>query len=261
MRVAVVQMASGEDKAANLEKAARMVREAAGMGADLAVLPELFNFLPRRMTREKCLPYAECEDGETLGLIKELSKELGVAVVAGSVIERDGERLYNTSYLVTDGKIAGKYRKSHLFNYGKIMEGEVFAAGDAPAVLDIRGFRVGITICYDLRFPELFRAEALLGAEVIVNVAAFLEETGRAHWMPLLRARAIENLAYIVAANQAGMESNRFLYHGHSCIIDPWGRVLRKAGTGEGTIMGTLMQEKIREARDKMPVLRDYKRY
>lgn len=254
-------MASGEDKSANLEKAARMVREAAGRGADLAVLPELFNFLPRRMTREKCLPYAECEDGETLGLIRKLSKELGVAVVAGSMVERDGERLYNTAYAVTDGKIAGKYRKNHLFNYGKIREGEVFASGDAPTVLDLNGFRVGITICYDLRFPELFRAEALLGAEVFVNVAAFLEETGRAHWMPLLRARAIENLSYIVAANQAGTEGNRFLYHGHSCIIDPWGKVLRKAGTGEETIIGTLRQEGVQEKRERMPVLRDYRRY
>jgi predicted amidohydrolase len=263
LRVAVIQMASGEDKRANLEKAVRMVREAAGRRADLAVLPELFNFLPRRMTREECIPNAEGEEGETLGLIRELSRELGIAIVAGSIIEleRDGEALYNTAYLVRSGGIAGKYRKNHLFNYGKIKEGEVFKAGDAPAVFDLCGTKVGITICYDLRFPELFRAEALLGAEVLVNVAAFLEETGRAHWMPLLRARAIENLAYVIAANQAGAEGNRFLYHGHSCIIDPWGRILRRAGTGEGIIMGTVRLERIQEVRESMPALRGYRSY
>ncbi|MEJ5291998.1 MAG: carbon-nitrogen hydrolase family protein [Candidatus Methanosuratincola sp.] len=261
MRVAVIQMASGEEKAANLRKAASMIREAAKRGVDLAVLPELFNFLPRRMTREKCIPNAEGEDGESLTLIRELSRELSVAIVAGSIIERDGGRLYNSSYAVAEGKIAGKYRKNHLFNYGKIREGEVFAAGDAPTVLDLGGVRVGITICYDLRFPELFRAEALLGAEVLVNVAAFLQETGRSHWMPLLRARAIENLAYVVAANQAGTEGNRFLYHGRSCVIDPWGRVLRRAGTGEGIITGALSREKTQEARERIPVLMDYKRY
>ncbi len=254
-------MASGEDKRANLEKAVRMVREAAVMGAELAVLPELFNFLPRRMEGERCLQNAEAEDGETIKLLQELSEEKGMAIVAGSIIEREGERLYNTAFVVTEGKTVGKYRKSHLFNYGKINEGQVFAAGDSPAVLDLLGTKVGITICYDLRFPELFRAEALLGAEVIVNVAAFLEETGRAHWMPLLRARAIENLAYVIAANQAGTEENRFRYYGHSCIIDPWGRIARRAGTGEGAILGIVKQERVKASREKIPIFRDYKEY
>ncbi|MEN3036177.1 MAG: nitrilase-related carbon-nitrogen hydrolase, partial [Candidatus Methanosuratincola petrocarbonis] len=131
---------------------------------------------------------------------------------------------YNTAFVVTEKGVLGKYRKNHLFNYDKINEGEVFKPGDSPAVLDLFGTKIGITICYDLRFPELFRAEALLGAEVIVNVAAFLEETGRAHWMALLKARAIENLAYIIAANQASTEENRFRYYGHSCIIDLGGK-------------------------------------
>uniref|UniRef100_A0A7J3UYG9 Carbon-nitrogen hydrolase family protein n=1 Tax=Candidatus Methanosuratincola petrocarbonis (ex Vanwonterghem et al. 2016) TaxID=1867261 RepID=A0A7J3UYG9_9CREN len=261
MKVAVLQMASGEDKRANLEKAARMVREAAVRGAELAVLPELFNFLPRRMEKDWCLPNAEGEEGETIRRLKEISKEEGMAIVAGSIIEREGERLYNTAFVLAEGEAVGKYRKNHLFNYGKINESQVFAAGDSPAVLDLLGAKVGITICYDLRFPELFRAEALLGAEVIVNAAAFLEETGRAHWMPLLRARAIENQAYIIAANQAGAEENRFRYYGHSCIIDPWGRVVRRAGSEEGIIIGCLRRERVMAAREKIPILKDYKEY
>ncbi len=261
MRVAVLQMASGEDKKSNLEKAVRMVREAAGMGAELAVLPELFNFLPQRIERARCLPNAEGEDGQTLRTLKRLSEEEGVAIVAGSIIEREGERLYNTAFVVTEKGVLGKYRKSHLFNYGKINEGEVFTSGDSPAVLDLFGTKIGITICYDLRFPELFRAEALRGAEVIVNVAAFLEETGRAHWMALLKARAIENLAYIIAANQASSEENRFRYYGHSCIIDPWGKVVRRASSGEGIIIGSVKLERVRISREKIPVFKDYKEY
>ncbi|MEN3058198.1 MAG: nitrilase-related carbon-nitrogen hydrolase [Candidatus Methanosuratincola petrocarbonis] len=257
----MLQMASGEDKRSNLEKAVRMVREAAGMGAELAVLPELFNFLPQRIERARCLSNAEGEDGQTLTTLKRVSKEEGVAIVAGSVIEREGERLYNTAFVVTEKGVLGKYRKNHLFNYDKINEGEVFKPGDSPAVLDLFGTKIGITICYDLRFPELFRAEALLGAEVIVNVAAFLEETGRAHWMALLKARAIENLAYIIAANQASTEENRFRYYGHSCIIDPWGKVVRRASSGEGIILGSVRRERVKESREKIPVFKDYKEY
>ncbi len=261
MKVAVIQMASGEDKLENLEKAARMIREAGCRGAELAVLPELFNFLPHGMARKKCLPNAEGEDGETLSLLRDLARETGVKAIIASIIEKDGQRLYNTAYALTEEGVAGKYRKNHLFSYGKIREGEVFTPGEAPAVVDINGLRIGMTICYDLRFPELFRYEALSGAEAIVNVAAFLEETGRAHWLTLLRARAIENMSYIIAANQAGTQSNEFKYHGHSCIIDPWGRVLRRAGKGEEVITGAVQQEKVRVARDIIPVLRDYREY
>lgn len=261
MRVALIQMSSGGEKRSNLHKAAQMLREAARRKADLAVLPEMFNFLPRRMTREECLPNAEEEGGETLGVLSEVSKETGVAIVAGSIIEKDEDKLYNTAFVVTERGITGRYRKNHLFSYSNIREGDVFTPGGAPAVVELCGMRAGITICYDLRFPELFRAEVMQGAEALVNVAAFLEETGKAHWMPLLRARAIENLAYVIAANQAGVQENNFKYYGHSCIIDPWGKVARKAGFGEKIIFGKVGLRRVQEVRERLPVLKNHKQY
>ncbi|MDI9643633.1 MAG: carbon-nitrogen hydrolase family protein [Candidatus Verstraetearchaeota archaeon] len=261
MRLALLQMASCADKRRNLQKAVQMIREAANNEADIAVLPELFNFLPRRMTKEECIPNAENEEGQTISLIRELSKEEEIAIVAGSIIESEGPKMYNTAFVVTKKGILGKYRKNHLFNYGKIKESDVFLAGKDPLVADICGIKTGITICYDLRFPEIFRAEALSGAEAIINVAAFLEETGRAHWTTLLRARAIENLTYVIAANQAGAPENGFKFYGHSCIIDPWGRIVSMADRGEGIILGELKTEKVKELREKMPVFKDYKEY
>ncbi len=251
--VGIAQIASGADKAANLEGAAAAISLAAGKGAELVVLPETFNYTAR-IERGTYWDNAEGKDGITIGSIARIARSEGVAVLAGSFIEREGERLYNTSCLVTPAGVGGFYRKVHLFEYGKINEGQVITAGDGPAVVEYRGIRIGLSICFDLRFPELYRAEAAEGAEVLAVVAAFLKETGRGHWMPLLRARAIENQAYVVAANQA--EGGGHRYYGHSCIIDPWGRVVAKAGAGEEVIVGDINIERVREVRQRLPALR-----
>lgn len=250
--VGIVQIASCADKTKNLAKAQRMLVEAADNGAELVLLPELFNYLPPRIDKEAYAEQAEGIDGKTLSMVADVANEKGIAIIAGSMIEREGAELYNTCYAVSPKGIVAKYRKTHLFTYGKINEGQVFKPGVASEVAEIAGFRVGLTICFDLRFPELYRKEAIDGAELISNVAAFLLETGKAHWMTLLRARAIENQIYIVAANQALGGSGGPEYFGHSCIVDPWGKVIALAGVEECIISGVVKRSRVSQVREKL---------
>jgi len=255
VRVGIVQMASGEDKAENLKKASEMVISAIEKGAELILLPELFNYLPPRMTREGYMKNAEMLDGPSMTALSKIAKDEGVAIIAGSIAEKSKEGLFNTSCLVTPSGILGAYRKVHLFKFGEIDEGKVLSAGKEPKVVEYRGTKIGLTICFDLRFPELYRAETLLGAELISIVAAFLEKTGRAHWMPLLRARAIENQLYILAANQAKSARKGPVYYGHSCVIDPWGRIVARADQGEELLIADLQLEKVKRVRQGLPSL------
>lgn len=250
--VSIAQIASCADKGKNLAKARRMLTEAADGGAGLVLLPELFNFLPPRIDKDAYSRAAEGPEGETLSMVSEVACEKGIAIIAGSIIEKDGEDIYNTCYAVTPNGIAAKYRKTHLFTYGRINEGQIFKPGSAAEVAEIAGLKIGLTICFDLRFPELYRKEAFAGAEVMSNVAAFLLETGRAHWMALLRARAIENQAYIIAANQAIGSCGGPKYFGHSCIIDPWGRVVALAGLEECIISGRVSRGRVVQVREKL---------
>ncbi|HPC28362.1 MAG TPA: nitrilase-related carbon-nitrogen hydrolase, partial [Candidatus Methanomethylicus sp.] len=196
----IAQMASCEEKQKNLSKARRMIGEAADGGAELVLLPEFFNFLPAKMTREAYAGQAEGTGGETLAMVAEVARKRGISIIAGSMTESDGGRIYNTCYAVTPEGIVAKYRKTHLFSYGVINEAQIFSPGTSTAMAEVAGLKVGMTTCFDLRFPELYRKATMEGAQVITNVAAFLLETGRAHWMTLLRARAIENQVYVVAA-------------------------------------------------------------
>lgn len=255
LRVGIVQMASGADKGVNLRKAGEMIGRVIDDGAELVLLPELFSFLPPRIDATSYRRCAESLQGPTLTWLRDLSRRSGAAIVGGSVIERDGSRLYNTSCLVLPGGEVCPYRKVHLFKYGEINEGDVFSEGDGARVYGWRGLRLGMTICYDLRFPELYRAEALLGANAICNVAAFLEKTGRAHWLTLLKARAIENQVFILAANQAKSGLPGPCYYGNSCIIDPWGKVLARAGKGEETLVGEIDLRMVDEVRARLPSL------
>lgn len=255
LKVGVVQMSSGEDKEENLRKAEEMISACSSEGARLIALPELFNYLPPRIEKEKYFANAEGLDGRSLGRISKLARELGAAIIGGSIIEGGRGKVYNTCAVVTPEGIAGTYRKTHLFSYGRINEADVFAAGKGGTVVELGGVRIGLTICFDLRFPELFREEVMSGAEVISNVSAFLRETGKDHWITLLRARAIENQVYIIAANQAGGSARGSApkYFGHSCIVDPWGRVLAKLGYEEGVAAAEVSTETVREIRRRLP--------
>ena len=251
----IAQMASNADKGKNLSKARRMIGEAADAGAELVLLPEFFNFLPPKMSREAYAKQAEGIGGETLSMISEIAKKRGISIIAGSITERDEERLYNTCCSVSPEGIVAMYRKTHLFSYGKINEAQIFSPGTSVGVSEVAGLRVGMTTCFDLRFPEIYRKAAMGGAQVITNIAAFLMETGKAHWMTLLRARAIENQVYVIAANQALGDAGGPQYFGHSCIIDPWGRVVARAGVEECAVSGSLRVSMVEQVRNRLDCL------
>jgi predicted amidohydrolase len=232
MRAAAAQLNSNEDKDRNLEVAERLVRRAADNGADLVVLPEKFNCLG---TPEHLEAGAEPLDGPTLRWAGDLARDLGVWLVAGSIVERSPDgRLRNASALVSPaGETVAAYRKIHLFDVevdGKAYrESDTEAPGDEAVVADAGPLPLGLAVCYDLRFPELFRIMALRGARAFSLPAAFTVPTGRAHWEVLLRARAIENQAFVIAAGQAGSHPGDHRSYGHSMIVDPWGIVLTAA--------------------------------
>lgn len=254
MRIGIVQMASTENKRENLRKATSFINEAIRQGADLIVLPESFNYLPEKMAKEDYMENAEAVNGPTINTMKEIAKTHNVIIIAGSITELEDGHLYNTSFAISPHGILGRYRKVHLFKYNDIDETAVFSPGDRVEVFAWNELKIGLTICFDLRFPEIFRTEALLGAKLIVNVGAFLEKTGRAHWMPLLRARAIENQVFLVAANQA-KNKRRCVYYGHSCIIDPWGEILAMAAAKECLLVANINLERVEDVRRKMPLL------
>jgi predicted amidohydrolase len=239
MRAAAVQLNSTEDKKRNLEMADRLAREAARDGAQLVVLPEKFNVLG---THEDYVAGAEPLDGPTVDWARELAREFGIDLVAGSIVERrDGrEKLANTSVHVgPDGEVRAVYRKIHMFDVE--VGGQVYRESDSEepgeeAVLSelASGQPLGLTVCYDLRFPELFGLLAIEGARVITLPAAFTKVTGQAHWDLLVRARAIENQAFVVAADQIGSHPPDKESFGGSMIVDPWGEVLARAPDGGG---------------------------
>jgi predicted amidohydrolase len=259
MRVAVCQLNSRDDRAANLASARGLLRQAAQAGADFAVLPEFVDYLGRRRGE----PTPETVDGEFAEFFAAAARELNLWVLAGSFREQaaDGERAHNTS-LVFDrsGSRVAAYRKIHLYDVeipGKVSyaESKAIAPGDELVVADVEGVPVGLSICYDLRFPELYRALAVAGAKVLVVPAAFMAHTGRDHWEVLLRARAIENQCYVVAAGQIGdHEPNRTCF-GRSMVIDPWGTVVAQAPDVPGVTVADLDLGRVDTVRAELPSL------
>jgi predicted amidohydrolase len=255
VRIGIAQMVSGENKVKNLKVAKGMVISAAEKGAELVLLPELFGYLPPTINRKGYLQNAENINGQTLTMLSKIAREGGLAIIAGSIIEKSKYELFNTSCLVApDGKLFS-YRKVHLFKFKGINESSIFSEGAEPSVAEFLGKKIGLTICFDLRFPEIYRAEMLMGAEMISNVAAFLEKTGKAHWMTLLRARAIENQVFVLAANQAKGEGEGPVYFGNSCVIGPWGELVAKAGQQEELLIADVDLRKVREVRRELPCL------
>jgi deaminated glutathione amidase len=259
MRVAAVQMRSSADRGRNVAAAEGLVRRAAAAGARLAVLPEKWPF----MHGPRLLEGAEPLDGPSLTAVRGWARDLGIAIVAGSVIEgvEGDRRARNTSVLVRpDGAVAAVYRKVHMFDVDvggvAYRESAATAAGDEVVVAEVLGRAVGMSVCYDLRFPELYRRLADGGAEIIVVPAAFTAVTGRDHWEPLLRARAIENQAFVIAAGQHGRHDDGNESHGRSMVIDPWGIVLAQAPDGEGLAVADLGFARMDEIRERLPALR-----
>src|SRR3954468_15740249 len=260
MRAAAVQLNSTEDKDRNLATADRLTREAAADGAELVVLPEKFNVLGTHdHYREGAEPI---EGGRTIGWARETARELGIDLVAGSIPElREGrEKLSNTSVHVgPDGEVKGVYRKIHMFDVVvggvEYRESESEEPGGELTLTEAGGVPVGMTVCYDLRFPELYRILAIRGARVITLPAAFTKVTGQAHWEILLRARAIENQAFMVAADQVGHHPPDNESFGGSMIVDPWGEVLGRAPDGEQVVSAELDLARQDEVREQLPSL------
>jgi deaminated glutathione amidase len=260
VRASAVQLNSNEDKARNIEIAERLVRRAAAEGAELVVLPEKFNVIG---SAEHLVAGAEPLDGPTLRWAGGLAAELGLWLVAGSIVEHvDGDdKLRNTSVLFApDGAVRAVYRKIHMFDVevGGVTysESDVEGPGEEIVVADVDSLKLGLAVCYDLRFPELFRIMAVRGAQAFTLPSAFTVPTGRAHWETLVRARAIENQAFMIAAGQVGRHPPDHQSYGHSMIVDAWGTVLAQAADEpEQVVVADLDLEAQARVRAKLPSL------
>jgi len=259
-----VQMTSTADRGRNLDTALRLVNEAADLGAKLVALPENFAYMGPEEGR---LAAAETVDGPTLGALRELARKRSIFVVAGSIAEKSANprMTANTSAVIADdGSIVAVYRKIHLFDVNipdgaRYAESEVVIPGDKVVVAPTPLGRIGLTVCYDLRFPELYRKLASLGAEVITIPAAFTLFTGKDHWEVLIRARAIENLAYVIAPAQVGRHSANRQTFGNAMIVDPWGVVLARCPDGEGVCVAKFDRARLERVRLELPALKHRK--
>lgn len=258
--VAAVQMTSTADRDANLAQATGLVRRAAARGADLVAVPENFAYLRTEGSRVR---YSEPLDGPLVGAMADLARETACWLLLGSIPERtaDPTRIRNTSVLLDPrGDIAAVYRKIHLFDIairGKatLQESRWVDAGDRPVVADTPLGRLGLTICYDLRFPELYRRLALDGAQVLFVPAAFTAYTGPYHWEPLLRARAIENQCWVVAPAQAGRHNPDRESHGHTVVFDPWGERVAIRRARPGVVLAAIDLDRVDRVRAGLPCL------
>ncbi len=253
MRAAAIQLNSTDQRDRNLEVAERLVRAAAAEGAELVALPEKWNLLAGG---EELLAGAEPLDGPSLTAARGWARELGIHLLAGSISERGPEKAFNTSVLIgPDGEDLAAYRKIHMFDVDvggvSYRESDHEAPGTEIVTASVGELLVGLTVCYDLRFPELYRILALRGARLLAVPSAFTLVTGRDHWEVLLRARAIESQAFVLAPNQVGEAPPHFSSYGHSAIVDPWGTVLALAVEGERFVVADLdlgEQERLRES-------------
>jgi deaminated glutathione amidase len=260
VRAAAVQLTSTADRERNLATADRLTRAAAAAGAELVVLPEKWAVLG---SPEETAAGAEPFDGPALRWARAAARELGIDLLAGSIAERvpDREKGSNTSVHVgPDGEVHAIYRKIHMFDVevaGRTYRESEHEAGGEEIVLSetAGGVELGLTVCYDLRFPELYRILAVRGARIITVPAAFTLPTTRDHWEPLLRARAIENQAFVIAANQIGEHAPGFRSGGRSMIVDPWGVVLAQAPDAETFIVAELDLDRQAEIRRTLPSL------
>jgi predicted amidohydrolase len=280
LRVSAVQMRSTDDLAANLAACRALVGEAAADGAQLVVLPECFSFLGRREGDKLAIAETIEERGPIRSTLSELATQHGVWIVGGGTPERiagDPRRTYNTALVIDPrGDLVAHYRKIHLFDVDiphpgdtpgsprdsgsartTLRESDATAPGCELVVVDIAGAKVGLSICYDVRFPELYRALVKdRGAEIVLVPAAFTAHTGAAHWHLLLRARAVEDQSWVVAAAQWGRHNEKRESYGHTLIADPWGSIVAERPEGDGVVTATLDRATLEQRRAQLPALR-----
>lgn len=266
MKVAAIQMVSGADATGNLARARTLLAQAAAQGAELAALPEYFCLLGHRDT-DKLAIQETYGEGAIQTFLSQTARELGIWIVGGTLPVSIGgsERVRNTSLVFApDGQCAARYDKIHLFRFDngkeRFDEARVLERGSAPATLEVtardgRRWRLGLSVCYDLRFPELYRSYAEAGVDLMLVPSAFTHTTGQAHWEILLRARAVENLAYVLAPAQGGLHENGRRTWGHSMLVDPWGDILAQEAEGESVVMGVLDAARLAACRAQLPAL------
>jgi len=268
MKIAAIQMVSTPSVETNLAAARRLVGGAAAAGAKLVVLPEYFCFMGRS-DRDKLAIAERIGDGPIQDALAAIARGHGVWLIGGTLPLRvDGatstaavDRVMNANLVLSPrGELAARYDKMHLFAYDngreRYDEGRTLQAGRAPVAFDADGWRVGLSVCYDLRFPELYRALGKPPCDLLSVPSAFTCTTGLAHWEVLLRARAIENQCYVVAAAQGGTHENGRRTYGHSLVVDPWGEVVAcRRDDGEGIVAAELTRDRIADVRRQLPAL------
>jgi predicted amidohydrolase len=267
-KAAAIQMRSVKEPGRNAVDFEALVREAAGKGATYVQTPEMTGAIVRDKDA-RALAFKPEEKDEIVAAARRLSAELGIFLHVGStaILRADGKIANRALLFAPDGSLAARYDKIHMFdvdldNGESWRESAAYEAGAEALVVDIGVAKLGFSICYDLRFPQLFRAEALAGAEVLTVPAAFTRQTGQAHWHLLLRARAIENGAFVIAAAQGGLHEDGRETFGHSLVVDPWGRVLAETGHDEpGVIVAEIDTALAAQARKKIPNLKNAREF
>ena len=258
-KLGLCQIAGSLDKNESWRNAEKHVREAAENGAQVIALPEMWNC---PYSNDSFREYAEPADGPTVELMSRLASELGIYLIGGSISELDGDRVYNTAFCFDKkGDVIGRHRKVHLFDIDveggiRFMESDTLTAGEDMTVIDTEFCRIGVAICYDVRFPEWFRKMALAGAQLIVLPAAFNMTTGPAHWDLTMRARALDNQVYFAANAPARDEQGVYVAYGNSCIASPWGDFIAHADEKQQIIYGDIDLDRVAAIRDQLPLLK-----
>jgi deaminated glutathione amidase len=266
-KAAMIQMRSGLSPPANVDAAVRLIEEAKAAGADYVQTPEMTNILAGK--REQLFAtVVEEEKDASLAAFRELARRLKLTIHVGSLAMRlTHDRAANRGFLIDpEGEIAARYDKIHMFdvdlaNSESYRESNNYKAGERAVLADLPWGRLGLTICYDLRFPALFRALAEAGASYLAIPSSFTKHTGEAHWHVLMRARAIENGCFVLAAAQGGKHENGRETYGHSLIVDPWGRMLAEGGTEPGILMAEIDPAQVAAARGRIPSLQHGRRF
>ena len=261
-QLALCQMKVGMDKQQNLAAAEAMVREAVKNGAEMAALPEMFNCpYSNKYFRE----YAESENGETVAFLSALAKELKIYLIGGSIPELDDGKVYNTSFSFDrEGNVIGKHRKIHLFDIDvkggiRFIESETLTPGDRTTIIETEFGKIGIAICYDVRFPELFRKMTLEGVKLVILPGAFNMTTGPAHWELTMRARALDNQIYFAAVSPARDVEGPYQAYGNSCIASPWGEFCGKTDARESIVYAKIDMDYVEDIRNQLPLLKHRK--